>query len=78
MQIGGSMLDEIFPGKESVQLRLAIRDRLENLILNFQNIFYLLNSPCNLVSLGFLKNSSIFYNNKAETLYEVKTKKILA
>lgn len=78
-RIGSSTSDGISPSRESVRLRLAVKDGSEGLVLNLRNVFYLPNSPCNLVSLGLLNDSSgIFHNNKAGTLYEVKTKKTLA
>lgn len=77
-KIGGSTSDGISPGRGSVRLRLALKDGSEGLILNLRNAFYLPNSPCNLVNLGLLNDSGVFYDNEAETLYQVKTRKPLA
>ena len=77
-KIGEYMLDEVFPGREKIRLRLAPNDGFEELILNLQNVYYLPNSLCNLVSLGLLNNSGIYHDNKNETLYQVQTRQRLA
>lgn len=41
-------------------------------------MYYLPNSLCNLVSLGLLNNSSIFYNNKYKNFHQITPKKVLA
>ena len=61
-----------------VRLRLALEDNSEGLILNLRNVYYLPNSPCNLVSLGLLNDSGIYHNNERETLYYVGTRRVLA
>lgn len=48
------------------------------MILNLQNVYYLLTSPYNLVNLGLLNNSRIFYDNGNKTLYQLGNNKILA
>ena len=70
-KIDGSTSDGISPGRGKIRLRLVLKDGSEGLILNLQNVLYLPNSPCNLLSLGFLNNSGIYYDNKNETLYEI-------
>ena len=45
---------------------------------HLQNVYHLPYSPCNLVSLGLLNNSGIYHDNENETLYEVKTRQVLA
>ena len=69
IEIGESILDRISPERKKIQLCLTIKDDLEGLVLNFHNIFYLSNSPYNLISLGLRNDSSIFYNNEIEILY---------
>ena len=76
MKIGGSTLDGISLGKGKIRLKLVFKDNSENLILNLQNVFYLPNSPCNLLSLGFLNNSDIYHENKNETFYKIYSKQI--
>ena len=66
------------PGRGKVRLRLALEDDSEGLIFNLQNVYYLPNSPCNLVSLGLLNNSGIFHNNEHENLYQITSKRVLA
>ena len=68
MKIGGSTSDGISLGKRKIRLRVALKDGFEGLILNLQNVFYLPNSSCNLLSLGLLNNSDIYYDNENETL----------
>ena len=69
IKVGGSTSDGVSLGRREVRLRLGLEDDSEGLILNLQNVYYLPNSPCNLVSLGLLNNSGIFHNNKHENLY---------
>lgn len=57
---------------------MSLKDRTKDLIFNFQNIYYFLNNLCNLVSFGVLNDSRIYYDNKNKTLYQVKSKQILA
>ena len=77
-KIGGLTSDGILPGREKIRLRLALKDGSEGLILNLQNVFYLPSSRCNLLSLGFLNNSGIYYDNENETLYKIHSRQILA
>ncbi len=77
-RIGGSTSDGISPSRGKIRLRLALKDGSEGLILNLYNVFFLSNSPCNLLSLGFLNNSGIYYDNENETLYEIHTRQVLA
>ncbi len=77
-RIGGSTSDGVSSGRRRVRLRLALKDGSKSLILNLQNVYYLPYIPCNLVSLGLLHDSRIFYDNKNETLYQVKSRQTLA
>ena len=49
-KVGGSTCDGISPGRGKVRLRLARKDGSEGLILNLPNVYFLLNSPSNLVN----------------------------
>lgn len=71
-------MDKILLSGEKIRLYLPLKDSLEELVLNFYNVFYLLTSPYNLVSLDLLNDSDIFYYNKNETLYQIRSKKTLA
>lgn len=77
-RIGGSISNRVSLGRRKIQLRLGLKDGSEGLILNLYNMYYFLNSLCNLVSLSFLNNNGIYYDNKNKTLYKVKTRQILA
>lgn len=77
-RIGESTSDGISPGRRKIRLRLALKDGSEGLILNLSNVFYLPNSPCNLLSLGLLNNSGIYHDNETKTLYKIYTRQILA
>ena len=72
------MSNEVSPGRGKICLHLSLKDNSEGLILKLQSIYYLPNSPCNLVSLGLLNNSEIYHINKRKTLYHVESKKVLA
>ena len=77
-RVGGSTSDGILPGRGIVKIRLAKEDGSEGLILNLQNVFYLPNSPSNLVSLGLLNNAGIYHDNKNQILYDKVSRKPLA
>lgn len=77
-QIGGSTSNGVSPGRGKVRLRLSQKDGSEGVILNLKDVFYLPSSPSNLVSLALLNNSGIFHDNENETLYDVRTKEVLA
>ncbi len=78
IRIGGLTSDGIFPGRGRILLQLALKDLLEDLVLNLRNVYYFFNSLCNLVSFGFLNKSGIFDDNENETLYQIKSKQTLA
>ena len=77
-KIGRSTSDRISPSREKIRLRLGLKNGLEGLVLNLNNVYYLLYSPCNLISLELLNNSGIYHNNENKTLYKVKTRQIFA
>lgn len=68
-RVGGSKSNGLSPGRGKVKLRLSLKDGSEGLMLNLFDALYLPNSPGNLVSLGRLNDSGIFYNNEDEKLY---------
>lgn len=76
--VGGSTADGVSPGRGKIRLHLALEDGSEGVALTVNNVLYMPNSPCNLVSLGRMNNSGIFYNNENKTLYDVKTRRTLA
>lgn len=63
--------------RERIQLRLGLKNGSKGLILNLQNVYYLPNSPCNLVNLELLNNCEIFYDNENKTLYQLESKRVL-
>lgn len=65
---GGSISDGVSLSRGRVQLSLALKDEVESLVPNLQNVHYFSNSPCNLVSLGLLNDSGIFNDNENEIL----------
>lgn len=77
-RVGGSTSDGISPGRGTVKIRLANEDGSEGLILNLRNVFYLPNSPSNLVSLGLLNDAGIYHDNENQTLYDKVSRKPLA
>lgn len=60
-----------------VRLHFAVEDNFEGLILNLQNVYYIWNNLCNLIILGLLNESKIYYNNKRKTLYYISSRKVL-
>lgn len=76
-KVGGSTSDGISPaGWGKVKIRLALKDGTEGLILTLTNVFYLRNSPSNLVSLGLLNDAD--HHNEDQTLYDLESRKTLA
>ncbi len=77
-RVGGSTSDGVSPGRETVQIRLALEDGTEGVILNLQNVYYLSNSPSNLISLSLLNDAGIYYDNKQQALYNKASQRPLA
>lgn len=63
-KIGRSMSDRILPDRGKFKIRLTIKEKIEEIKLTLNNIFYFPNSPSNFISLGLLNNSRIYQNNK--------------
>lgn len=76
--IGGSTSIEISSGWKKICLCLALEDDSKGLIFDFNNMYYLPNSSCNLVSLACLNDNDIYYDNKNEALYHCTTQRVLA
>lgn len=76
--VGGLTVDGISPGYGTMRIRLALEDGRKEIVLNLQNVFYLPNSPSNLVSLSLLNDANIFYNNERHTLYNKTSRRPLA
>lgn len=72
------ILDGISFDRRRVKIRLALKNSIKGLVLTLANIFYLLYSLLNLISLGLLNNVRIFYHNKNQILYNQKTQKVFA
>lgn len=62
--------ESISSSRRRVKIRLVLKDGIEKLVLILTNIFYLFHSLSNLVSLGLLNDTEIFYHNKDQTLYD--------
>lgn len=54
------------------------KDGTEGVILDLKDLFFLPSSPSYLVSLALLNNHNIFHNNENETLFDLRTKEVLA
>lgn len=76
-QIGSSISDRISPGQEKIQLWLSQKNGIKVVILNLNNVFFLLCNPSNLVSLELLTDHGIYDNNENKVLYDKKSKEIL-
>ncbi len=68
-RVGGLTSDGVSPGRGTVWIRLALEDRTEGVILNLQNIYYVSNSPSNLISLSLLNDVGVYYDNEQQVLY---------
>ncbi len=77
-KVGRSTLDGVSPGRGIGQIRLALEDESKEIILNLWNVFYLSNSPSNLISLSFLNDAGIYYDNKQQAPYSKDSRKLLA
>ncbi len=77
-KVGGSTSDGISPDRRKVKIRLALKDRTEGLVLTLTNVFYLPNSPSNLVSLGLLNDVGIYHHNEDQILYNLEIWKTFA
>ena len=77
-KVVGSTSDGILQGYGTVKIRLVKKDGSKKVILNFQNVFYLLNSLLNLISLGLLNDTNIYHVNKNQILYDKISQKPLA
>lgn len=76
-KISRSNLNKILLRQRKICLRLSFENDLKDPIFNLQNIYYLLNSPYNLIYLRLIINSNIFYKNKYKNTYQITSKKVL-
>lgn len=76
--IGGSISNGTLLGQGKIHLYFTLKDNIKRLILNLNNMYYLLNSPSNLVSLAYLNDNDIYHDIKNEVWYYLKTFRILA
>lgn len=76
-KIGRLIVDNISLRCRIVQIRLALKDENEEIILNLQDIYYLSNNLSNLISLSLLNDVSIFYDNKYHTSIIKQAKNLL-
>lgn len=66
------------PGQRKIHLCFALDNDNEGLILDLNNVYYIPNSFCNLVSLVCPNNNDIYHDNENEALYYCKTWRVLA
>lgn len=76
--VGDSNSIGIFPERGKIYLRFDLKDYREGLVLDLNDMYYLPNSLCNLVSFIYQIDNDIYYDNKNEILYHCKTWKVLA
>lgn len=69
-KVRGSISKGISSGHGIVKIRPAMKDGREDLILKLRNVFYLLNSPSNLVNLGLLNDAGIYHNNENQAHFD--------
>lgn len=68
------ILNRISLKQRNVCLCLSLKRGEKGIIFDLKNVFFLLNSLSNLVSLGLLNDYRIFHNNENKILYSKKTK----
>lgn len=76
--IKDSISDDVLLWRKKIHLQLNQIDGSEEIIFDFQEIFFLPSSLLNLVSFALLNNHGIFYGNENKTLYNVHSKEVLA
>lgn len=64
IKVRGLTLDDILPSREKVEIKLKLKDGIEGLVFILTNVFYLLNSSFNFISLGLLNNIRIYHHNE--------------
>ncbi len=77
-RVARSILDGVSPSRGTVRIRLALEDGSERIIINLRNVFYLSNSPSNLISLSLFNDARIYYDNEEQALYDKASQKRLA
>lgn len=73
IKVEGFIANKVLLGRKKVKIRLGKKNGLKILVLTFTNVFYLPNSPSNLVSLSFFNDTGIYYYNKDQILYNQST-----
>lgn len=73
-KVGRSTSDGILLARGKVRIRLALKDGTAGIKLTLTNVFYLPNSPCNLVRLGLLNDAGIYHHNKDQALYNLHSR----
>lgn len=76
IKLWGLISNDISLGKKKVKIKLLLKNKTERLVLILINVFYLLNSLFNFISLGFLNNIRIYYHINNQILYNFKTWKV--
>lgn len=66
----GFTANGISSGRGKIKIRLTKKDGSEGLVLILTNVFYLPNTPSNLVSLSLLNDTRIYHQNEDQTLYD--------
>lgn len=61
-----------------IRLYFAQKNRLKKIIFDFKEIFFLLISLLNFISMALLNNGEIHHDNKNEILCDIDIKKLLA
>lgn len=75
--VNNSIFIKTFPEWKKICLHFALEDNSKRLIFDFNNVYYLLNSLCNFVSLICLNDNNIYHDNKNRALYYYKTRRVL-
>lgn len=73
IKVGGLISDSISLSREKIKIRLTLKNGIEKLVLALINVFHLSHNPLNVINLGLLNNTRIFYHNKDKMLYNHET-----
>lgn len=77
IKVEGSTANKISLDRGKIKILLAKKTNSKSLVLTLIYVFYLLNSPLNLINLSFLNDIGIYHYNKDQTFYDKSTQKIL-
>lgn len=70
--LSGVASQGVSPGWGTVVLPLALEDGQQGAILSMSHVYYILQSPSNLISLAKLNDVGLYWDNQTWNLYDIK------